>query len=40
MYWIKTSNHYPAQEDNKHVYLCGMGEEEEGWLLVESKDAD
>lgn len=42
MYWIKTSNHYPAREDGKYtfVFVGGKGEEEEGWVLVESKDAD
>lgn len=32
MYWIKTSNHYPTQEDRKHtfVFVGGKGEEEEG----------
>lgn len=42
IYWIKTSNHYPVQEDSKHMFISvgGMGEEVEGWVLAESKDAD
>lgn len=42
MYWIKTSNHYPSQEDRKHtfVFMGGKSKEEEGWVLAESKDAD
>lgn len=42
MYWIKTSNDYPSQEDGKHtfVFMGGKSKEEEGWVLAESKDSD